>query len=118
MRNSRRLDWNFRKCSKVSRSSCFTLSVVSMHSDDTLSLSSVSLPHFWITLFSCSENAFISFWGKLRKEKEGGKEGEEKVDDDEDEEDQPDLLKMAQKVDLEEVHSVLRVSRSFYRPIS
>jgi len=64
------------------------------------------------------ENGFVSFWGRLRQEHEqrqkatkdaggvGGRQGE-----DEEDEDEPDLLQMAGNVDMEEIHSILRVSK-------
>lgn len=65
------------------------------------------------------ENAFINFWGGLRQEHEQRKRKERENDDekpngtrqgeDEEDDDEPDLLQMAGNVDLEEIHSILRV---------
>lgn len=65
------------------------------------------------------ENAFVQFWGGLRQEheqrqkalKENGQPGARQGEDEEDD-DEPDLLQMAGNVDLEEIHSILRVSLS------
>jgi transcription elongation regulator 1 len=68
------------------------------------------------------ENAFVNFWGRLRQEHKqrqeaaekgngaGGAGGGGRQGEDEEDEDDPDLLQMAGNIDLEEIHSILRVS--------
>lgn len=78
---------------------------------------------FYMLFITSSENAFVEFWGRLRQEQKyhkarGGEDATSKSGDDEkkeeeeeeEETDMPTLLQMAASIDLEEIHSILRVS--------
>ena len=70
-------------------------------------------------LLMLNENAFVEFWGRVRKMQEGGEGGMKVEVDDEDlageghgddEREQADLKTLAKSVDVQEIERVLKVS--------